>query len=167
MRIASCQGSACPVQSAKHLKKLKSRHDEVVRHEEAHYREAGHLARSKPVLSDFVTGPDGKQYATGGHVMIDTSATGDPEKDVQRGKTIVRAAVAPLSVDSQLSQADKNVAAKGRQLIEKSEKKLGKLKKLKNAVGGAASKLNRQQVKTLAQGLDLNMTPGRILNFLA
>lgn len=139
----------------------------MVRHEEAHYREAGHLARSKPVLSDYVTGPDGKQYATGGHVMIDTSKTGDPEADLARGKIIVRAAEAPLSVDSELSQADKNVAAKGRKMIEESEQKLGKLKKFKIALGGMGSKLNSSQVKVLAEGMDLKMKPGVIMNFLA
>lgn len=166
MRVSSCSGGSC-AQRAKHLKKLKARHDEVVRHEEAHYREAGHLAASKPVLSDFVTGADGKQYATGGHVMINTSETGDPEKDLQNGRIIVRSAEAPLSVDSEMSQADKNVAAKGRRMIEKSEKKLGKLKKLKVAVGGLGSQLNTQQVKVLAEGLDLSMNPGKILNFIA
>ncbi len=166
MRIGQGAGNSI-AERAKYLQKLKARHDEVVRHEEAHYREAGHLARSKPVLSDFVTGPDGKQYATGGHVMIDTSKTGDPQKDLERGKTIVRSAEAPLSVDSEMSQADKNVAAKGRKMIEESEQKLGKLKKLKVAVGGMGSKLNTQQVKVLAEGLDLKMNPGHILNFLA
>ena len=99
--------------------------------------------------------------------MIDTSETGDPEKDIQRGRTIVRSAEAPLSVDSEMSQADKNVASKGRNIIAKSEKKLGKLQKLKSAVGGHASKINSQQVKVLAEGLDLRMNPGAILNFLA
>ena len=166
MRISNCQGKSC-AGKARHLKKLKDRQAEVIRHEDAHHREAGHLARSKPVLTDYVTGPDGKQYATGGHVMIDTSETGDPEKDIQRGRTIVRSAEAPLSVDSEMSQADKNVASKGRNIIAKSEKKLGKLQKLKSAIGGHASKINSQQVKVLAEGLDLSMNPGAILNFLA
>ncbi|MCA9775661.1 MAG: hypothetical protein KC800_03060 [Candidatus Eremiobacteraeota bacterium] len=166
MRISnfSSQGLA---RSAKQLKKLQDRHDEVVRHEEAHYREAGHLALSTPQLSDFVQGADGKMYATGGHVMIDTSETGDPEKDLIRGKTIVRSAEAPLSVDSDMSQADKNVAGKGRRMMERSRQKLDKLTKLKQAVGGLASKLNSQQVQTLAKGLDLDMKPGHIINFLA
>lgn len=139
----------------------------MVRHEEAHYREAGALALSGPVYTDTVVGPDGKEYHTGGHVMINTSETGDPEVDAERGKIIVRAAEAPLSVDSDLSQADTTVAAKGRKMIEKSEQKLDKLNKLKQAVGGAASQLNTGQVKTLASGLDLQMDPGKILNFLA
>jgi SprA family protein len=154
-------------QSAKQLKKLQDRHKEVERHEEAHYREAGHLALSGPKLSDHVQGADGKMYATGGHVMINTSETGDPETDLAHGKIIVRSAEAPLSVDSDLSQADINVAAKGRRMIEKSKKKLDKLNKLKLAVGGMGSRLNNQQVKTLAKGLDLDMKPGHILNFLA
>jgi hypothetical protein len=160
----SCQGLA---QRAKQLKKLQDRHKEVERHEEAHYREAGHLALSGPKLSDFVQGADGKMYATGGHVMINTSETGDPEKDLIRGKTIVRSAEAPLGVDSELSQADINVAGKGRQMIEKSKKKLDKLNKLKLTVGNLGSRLNTQQVQTLAKGLDLQMKPGNILNFLA
>ena len=65
-----------------------------------------------------------------------------------------------------MSQADKNVAGKGRRMIEKSQQKLDKLKKLKLTVGGLASKLNTQQVQTLAKGLDLDMKPGHIVNFL-
>ena len=166
MRISNCTVRSC-AQSPERLQKLKARHDEVVRHEDAHYREAGDLALSKPVLSDFVEGEDGKQYATGGHVMIDTSETGDPIRDAQRGRIIVRAAEAPLSVDSELSQADKNIAAKGRQIIEKSESKLDKLNKLKSTLGHMASRLSTQQVEGLARGLDLDMKPGKILNFLA
>ena len=165
MRISNFSSQTL-AQGAKQLKKLQDRHDEVVRHEEAHYREAGDLALSGPRLTDHVEGADGKMYATGGHVMIDTSETGDPEKDLVRGKTIVRSAEAPLSVDSEMSQADKNVAGKGRRMIEKSQQTLDKLNKLKLTVGGLASKLNTHQVQTLAKGLDLDMNPGRIVNFL-
>jgi hypothetical protein len=166
VRIASCKGQGC-AQRGQFLQKLQARHDEVVRHENAHHREAGDLAKSGPVLTDYVEGPDRKQYATGGHVIIDTSETGDPEKDLRRGQTIVRSAEAPLGVGSDLSQADITVAAKGRQIIAKSEQKLGKLNNLKNAVGGSVKNLSSSQVATLAKGLGLEMSPGRILNLLA
>ena len=105
MFMMNLLGGSAPIgpRGQQRLNKLKARHDEVVRHEQAHYDKAGHLAASGPVLSDYVTGPDGNQYATGGHVKINTAETGDPFKDLENGKIIVASAEAPLEVDSEMS----------------------------------------------------------------
>lgn len=166
MMMKSCPGSACG-SKAKYLQDLRSRHKEVVRHEKAHHEEAEDLALSGPKLTDWVEGPDGERYATGGHVMINTSETGDPEEDMRRGKIIVRAAEAPLMVDSELSQADKNVAAKGRDMIAKNQPKLEKLDKLKRAIDGKGSMISRQRLGDVLTGMGLNIPPGKVLNAVA
>lgn len=146
---------------------LKARHDEVVRHEQAHYDAAGELAASGPNLTDWVEGPDGKRYATGGNVMINTSETGDPEEDLRRGKIIVKAAEAPLNVDSELSQADKDVAAKGRRMIAKNEDKVRKLDEVKRQLDGKGSLISRQRLGDVLTGMGLRIDPGKILNAIA
>jgi hypothetical protein len=142
------------------LPKLRERHEEVVRHERAHYDAAGELAIGGPVLSDFVTGADGKEYATGGHVMIDCSETGDAIEDLRRGEIIVRAAEAPTEVDSELSDADRNVAAKGRALITKNAQKAEKMRHF------GLGQLNFQQRKDMAASLGL-ASSGSLFNSLA
>jgi len=142
------------------LPKLRDRHEEVVRHERAHFEAAGELAISGPVLSDFVTGPDGRQYATGGHVMIDTSETGDAIEDMRRGEIIVRAAEAPTEVASELSDADIKVASQGRAMIAKNADKASKMRQL------GLDRLPVQQRKDLLAGLGLTH-PGNLLNSVA
>lgn len=153
--------------AANRLQKLKARHDEVVRHEQAHYDKARHLAASGPVLSDYVTGPDGNQYATGGHVQINTSETGDPFKDLENGKIIVEAAEAPIEVDSELSDADRNVAAKGRSMIARNQAKVDKLNQLKQQTGGQAANMSQQRLGDIATGMGLDIPPGQILRLIA
>lgn len=142
------------------LPKLRERHQEVVRHEQAHFQAAGELALSGPVLSDFVTGPDGQQYATGGHVMIDTSETGDAIEDLRRGEIIVRAAEAPTEVASELSDADLKVAAQGRAMIAKNAQKAARMGQL------GLDRMPLQQRKDLLAGLGLAHS-GNLLNSVA
>src|SRR5690606_19805714 len=58
--------------------KLKQRDQEVRRHEQAHVAAAGRYANGGPKY-EFTTGPDGRQYATGGHVNIDVGPANTPE----------------------------------------------------------------------------------------
>jgi len=47
-------------------------------------------------------GPDGKKYAVGGHVNIDTGAIpNDPEATIRKAKAIRSAALAPANPSSQ------------------------------------------------------------------
>ncbi len=80
---------------------------EVRTHEMAHMAAAGGHARGGPVY-EFRVGPDGKRYAVGGHVNIDTSAVpGDPQATLRKAQTIQRAALAPAEPSAQ----DRRVAA--------------------------------------------------------
>ena len=77
------------------LEELKARDREVRQHEQKHMAAAGSLAKSGPQY-DYIIGPDGKPYATGGRVRIDTSPVpGDPEATAAKAEQIRRAATAP------------------------------------------------------------------------
>lgn len=87
---------------------LKARDREVRTHEQAHLSAAGGLAMGGASF-EFVTGPDGQRYATGGEVSIDTSGVpGDPAATLRKAETIRRAALAP----AQPSGQDYSVASK-------------------------------------------------------
>ena len=79
---------------------------EVRAHEQAHLAAAGGLARG--VSFSYTTGPDGKQYAVGGEVSIDTSpVSGDPQATIQKAQQVRAAASAPANPSGQ----DRAVAA--------------------------------------------------------
>lgn len=94
------------------LEHLRARDREVRTHEAAHKAAAGSFAQGGPVYQ-YQTGPDGKRYAVGGEVNIDTSKIpNDPEATLQKAQTIRRAANAPAQPSSQ----DRRVAAQASQL---------------------------------------------------
>jgi len=87
--------------------KLKNRDQEVRRHEQAHLAAAGGLATGGANFS-YQTGPDGKRYAIGGEVNIDTSPVpGDPNATIRKAQQIRKAALAPADPSPQ----DRAVAA--------------------------------------------------------
>ncbi|WP_178862075.1 putative metalloprotease CJM1_0395 family protein [Thiomicrorhabdus cannonii] len=83
------------------INQLKARDSEVKAHEMAHLAAAGGFATSGASFV-YQTGPDGKRYAIGGEVGIDTSAVpGDPQATLQKAMIIQRAALAPAEPSSQ------------------------------------------------------------------
>ncbi len=97
------------------LDKLKARDREVRAHEAAHQAAAGSLVRGGAQF-EFQTGPDGRRYAVGGEVNIDTAEVpGDPQATLHKAQTIQRAANAPAEPSAQ----DRAVAAEaGRMEVE-------------------------------------------------
>jgi hypothetical protein len=93
------------------VQELKARDSEVRQHEQAHVAAAGRYANGGPQY-EFTTGPDGRQYATGGHVSIDVSPASTPEATIQKAQVVRRAALAP----AQPSGQDRAVAAQASQL---------------------------------------------------
>ena len=90
----------------KQVDELKKRDAEVRRHEEAHQRVGGQYA-SAPSY-EFQQGPDGKNYAVGGTVQIDTAPVeGDPDATIAKMEIVKRAALAPAEPSGQ----DRAVAA--------------------------------------------------------
>lgn len=88
------------------VKELAARDREVKAHEMAHKAAGGGIAG--PVSYEFTTGPDGKRYASGGEVSIDTSKVpGDPQATLLKANRIRAAALAPAEPSGQ----DRKVAA--------------------------------------------------------
>lgn len=91
---------------------LQQRDREVRQHEQAHMAAAGGHARGGPSY-EYTTGPDGKRYAAGGEVSIDTSkVSGDPEATIRKAQLVYRAALAPAEPSSQ----DRSVASQAKQM---------------------------------------------------
>ncbi len=96
----------------KMVNELRVRDREVRTHERAHKALAGNLAG--PVQYSYQTGPDGKKYAIGGEIDIDTSSVpGNPEATAQKAEQIIRAAYAAAEPSPQ----DRRVAAQAQQML--------------------------------------------------
>ena len=103
---------------------------EVRAHEQAHLAAAGGLARG--VSFSYTTGPDGKQYAVGGEVSIDTSpVSGDPQATIQKAQQVRAAASAPANPSGQdravAAQAAAIEAAARQELAAEQQEQLEKL----------------------------------------
>ena len=92
------------------IQKLRSRDAEVRAHENAHISAAGGLASAASYT--FQSGPDGKRYAIGGHVSIDTSPGRTPKETLMKAERIRSAALAPADPSPQ----DRAVAAQATQM---------------------------------------------------
>jgi hypothetical protein len=88
------------------IAKLVSRDQEVRTHEQAHAAVGGRYAGAPSYT--YERGPDGKRYAVGGEVGIDTSPIpNDPEATLRKMEVVIRAALAPAEPSAQ----DRQVAA--------------------------------------------------------
>lgn len=89
------------------LRALKARDAEVRAHELKHLASAGQYA-SGGIVYDYQTGPDGRLYAVGGHVNVNTgSVSGDPEATLQKARTLRMTAMSvgdPSAADSAVAQ---------------------------------------------------------------
>lgn len=86
---------------------LKARDQRVRAHEAAHLSAAGDLALSGASFT-YQRGPDGRAYAVGGEVSLDTSpVSGDPAATLAKAQRIQAAALAPSDPSAQ----DRSVAA--------------------------------------------------------
>ncbi len=147
----------------KQVEQLKQQDAEVRRHEQAHLAAAGPYGKGSPQY-EYKEGPDGKQYAVGGHVGIDTEEVeGDPEATLKKARIIQRAALAP----KEPSQQDRKVAQEAEQMAQKAERQLQeqKAEEAKTQAGGASGEHPGDAVspgappKTIAQGYDRHGSP--------
>ncbi|MBN8183843.1 putative metalloprotease CJM1_0395 family protein [Roseibium aggregatum] len=99
----------------KQVDKLKQRDQEVRAHEQAHARVGGAYAGAPSYT--FQQGPDGKRYAIGGEVQIDTSRERTPEATIRKMQVVIRAATAPADPSSQ----DLKVAQQARAQISEAQ----------------------------------------------
>lgn len=85
------------------LEKFKQRDSQVQSHEQAH---ASNTTTTAPISYTYQVGPDGKLYATGGHVRLDTSIPQDEKAASYKLSQLQKAA----SANSDLSSADAQIA---------------------------------------------------------
>jgi len=102
----SASGEDLSTEDQKEVDKLKARDREVRNHEQAHVAAGGRHIRGG-IKYDYQRGPDGRNYAVGGHVDIDVSEEKTPEATVTKMQQVKRAALAP----AEPSGADRAVAA--------------------------------------------------------
>jgi len=114
------QGSELNAEEKKQLEQLKTRDREVRAHEAAHKAAGGGLVRGGANF-EFENGPDGRRYAVGGEVKIDTSkVSGDPQATIRKAQTIRAAANAP----AQPSGQDRAVAAQATRMETEARQEL-------------------------------------------
>lgn len=109
------------------INQLKARDTEVRAHEMAHLSAAGQYA--KGMNFSYQTGPDGKRYAIGGEVGIDSSpVAGDPQATIDKALIIQRAALAPAEPSAQ----DRKVAQQASQMMAAAQAELQALNRLQD-----------------------------------
>lgn len=102
--------------------------------------EAAHIAAGSGVVTgganfSYAKGPDGKMYATGGEVPIDTSEGKTPQETIQKARQIVAAAMAPADPSPQ----DYKVAATAAMMEMRAH--LEEAKKLQKSLDGHSTYL--------------------------
>lgn len=122
-------------EEAAQVEKLADRDREVRTHEQAHLAAAGPYARGGPTYS-YQKGPDGRNYAIGGEVQIDTApVSGDPEATIQKARVVKAAALAPAEPSSQ----DQAVAAAATQMEMQARAEQAQKRQEQNASGKSGS----------------------------
>ena len=117
---APLNSSELTVEEQQKVTELQARDAEVRTHEAAHLAAAGPFATSGASYT-YETGPDGKKYAIGGEVSIDTSPVkDDPQATLEKAQTIQRAALAP----AQPSDQDRKVAAAAAQMAAQARQEI-------------------------------------------
>jgi hypothetical protein len=86
------------------LDKFKSMDSNVRSHEQTHASLTGTTA---PIQYNYQMGPDGKMYATGGSVRLDTSMPDDPKAAAAKLDELKKSAT---SSGNDMSSADSNIA---------------------------------------------------------
>lgn len=131
---------------------LKNTDSKVRSHEAAHMAAAGGLSHSGASY-EYTTGPDGKRYAVGGEVSIDTSAGRTPEETLRRAEQIRSAALAPADPSGQ----DLQVAAQAAQMAMRARAEIAaesfaaaKAKVADTAYKSAANNFARSSAPTLS-----------------
>lgn len=120
-----------PEQQAQ-VAKLQARDREVRAHEQAHLAAAGGLARGGATFTTTV-GPDGKRYATGGEVSLDTSPVpNNPAATLAKARQIQAAANAPADP----SGPDRAVAAAAARMAAQASQALARQRSQGAEAGG-------------------------------
>lgn len=113
------QGKELSKEEEKEVQELRKRDREVRQHEQAHVAAASGYALGGPKY-EFQNGPDGKRYAVGGHVNLDTSEEKTPEATLRKASVLQKAATAASEPSSQ----DRAVASQASQMAAQARKEI-------------------------------------------
>ena len=108
-------------EQSQEVEKLKKRDQEVKAHEKAHAAAGAGIVQGGATYQ-YQRGPDGKMYAVGGEVKIDTSPERDPEDTIRKMQQVRKAALSP----TQPSAQDRSVAAQASQIEAEARAELTK-----------------------------------------
>lgn len=124
------------------IRELAARDREVRAHEQAHQSVGGKYAGAMEFT--YARGPDGKRYAVGGEVSIDTSKIpGDPEATMQKADQVRRAALAPAEPSPQ----DRQVAAYATQIKVEAQAELRQMQRME-AEKAAEERAERNAIRS-------------------
>lgn len=113
------------------VRELQARDREVRAHEAAHQAAGAGLASGASYT--YQTGPDGRQYAVGGEVQIDTGAERDPRATIAKMQRVIAAALAPAEPSPQ----DRAVAAAARATMAEAQRQLLEQERAEREAGNA------------------------------
>ena len=114
------EGKPLDEDARKQVEELRKRDREVKAHEAAHKAAAGGNAKGAAGY-EYQKGPDGRQYAVGGHVDIEMSPVqGNPQATLAKARTVQRAAMAPADPSGQ----DRSVAAAAAQMASQAQQEI-------------------------------------------
>jgi hypothetical protein len=129
-------GKTLTPEEQKQVRELEKRDTEVKAHEAAHQAAAGGQARGGAAF-EYQAGPDGKNYAVGGHVDIEVSPVqGNPQATLEKAQTAQRAALAPSDPSGQ----DRAVAAAAAQMAAQAQAEMAKGEGSEGGPGAGAEK---------------------------
>ena len=152
-----------PEDQRRQVEELKQRDREVRAHESAHIAAAGGHAQGGAKFS-YTRGPDGRLYATGGEVSIDTSAVpGDPQATLQKAQTVQRAALAPAEPSGQ----DRQVAAQAAAMATQARQEMSKASQGSEAGTGTARDSSADLLQRIHTGGAMENRPVDPLHLVA
>ncbi|WP_308910989.1 putative metalloprotease CJM1_0395 family protein [Pseudokordiimonas caeni] len=126
--------------------RLAARDREVRAHEAAH--QAAGAGYAGAATFDYVRGPDGRQYAVGGQVQIDTSTVpGDPRATIAKMEVVRSAALAPARPSGQ----DRSVAAAAAATIREAEGQQREEEKVAAEAAAREQAEKKEEAKAVAE----------------
>jgi hypothetical protein len=121
------------------VERLRQIDAQVREHESAHLRNGSGVVTSGASFS-YTYGPDGKAYAVAGEVGIDTAPERQPAANIDKGRAIQAAALAPRDPSPQ----DFRVASVGGQLESQGRSDLADQRALESAEAAAQTRSQRE-----------------------
>ncbi|BCR05582.1 hypothetical protein DESUT3_26510 [Desulfuromonas versatilis] len=149
-------------EKARVLSELTARDREVRAHEAAHAAVGGQYAGAPSYT--YQSGPDGRRYAIGGEVQIDTSPVpGDPQATLEKSRVIRAAALAP----AQPSSADRAIAARAAAMAVQARSELAAEAEGSSSAADRSAPADQPTNAPQPTAAATDSLPGRILDIRA